>query len=167
MPDLGAQIIELYRNKLADLRRRAAEAMAQLSDADLNWRPNPESNSIANLVLHLAGNLHQRVEAGIGGAPDTRNRDAEFNRRAPLTRAELLAAWHGALDRADQVLAGLAPARLGDPLRVMNRETNVLDVLLGVVTHMGEHVGQMLYIAKLRLGSAYQMQSVPHRREPA
>ena len=60
--------------------RRCVEG---LTDEDIWWRPNPASNSIGNLILHLAGNVRQWVVSGIGGAPDERKRAAQPSPRRP------------------------------------------------------------------------------------
>lgn len=162
MTNRDTELIEMHRSKLRELHRRAAEAIGQLDDADVNWRPNEESNAIANLVIHLAGNLKQRLTAGIAGAPDTRDRDGEFNERTPLTRDQALAMWESSIAEADAILASLPPHRLDEPQQIRNRTVTVLDVLFTLATHMAEHVGQILYIAKLRRGSDYRVVSIPH-----
>lgn len=164
MENLGERIIAMHRDKLADLHRRAAAAIAQLGDDDVNWRPNAESNSIANLVIHMAGNIGQRFTHGIGGAPDVRNRDAEFNDRTPLTREQALARLEAAFKEAERVMAGLTPERLHDPVPVRNQQWDVLQVIGNAATHLSEHVGQIMYIAKLRLGPGYQVLQSPHRK---
>lgn len=65
---------------------------------------------------------------------------------------------------ADRIVVGLTPNRLGEPQRIRNREVTILDILFTVVTHMSEHVGQILYIAKSRLGARYRVLSIPHQR---
>lgn len=164
MTDPGHLFIASCRQRLAELARRIGRVLERLDDDDLAWRPNEESNSIGNLVLHVAGNLRQRVVSALGGAPDTRDRDAEFNTRGPFRRAALREALDGAVQAADAVLAQLPPDRLGQPVRVRDAEQPVLEVLLGVVAHMAEHAGQIVYIAKMRLGPRWETLSVPHRR---
>ena len=61
--------------------------LAELSTEQIWWRPNSESNSIGNLVLHMCGNARQWIVAGVGGVPDTRTRDAEFARTSPIERS--------------------------------------------------------------------------------
>lgn len=165
MTELRQTLIQMQRQKLDDLRRRAAEALGQLDDEDVNWRPNEESNSIVNLVVHMAGNIGQRFTAGIGGAPDVRDRDAEFNTRERFTRSRVLALLNEAFGAADKILAGLTPERLDAPQQMRDRQVTVQDVLFGACTHLSEHVGQILYIAKLRLGPAYRVLSVPHKKQ--
>src|SRR5215510_8601666 len=65
-------------------------ALEMLSDEQVWWRPNESSNSIGNLLLHLAGNLRQWVIAGVGKAEDLRDRQREFTERKQISKAELL-----------------------------------------------------------------------------
>ena len=127
-------------------------AVESLTEADLWWRPNEASNSIGNLLLHLAGNIRQWIVSGVGGAPDQRDRAAEFARRDPLTRAELLAVFTDAVLEADAVIARTDPAALGDRRPIQGREVGVLEAIYHVVEHLALHAGQILYIAKLRTG---------------
>ncbi|MDP2872011.1 MAG: DUF1572 family protein [Bacillota bacterium] len=164
MSSRDEQLVALFRGKLQELHSRTVAALQQLGDEDVNWRPNEESNSIVNLAVHLAGNLQQRMEAGIAGGADRRDRDAEFNERKWHARDEVLAILDGSLAMTDRVLQELGPGGLDAVQRIRNRETTVLEVLLTVTHHVAEHIGQMLYIAKLRLGPAYRVVSIPHRK---
>lgn len=77
--------------------RIAVEALP----ADVLWsRPNEQSNSVGNLLLHLAGNVRQWIVCGVGGAPGSRNRDAEFAARSGPPAADLLADLERVLDEA-------------------------------------------------------------------
>jgi len=91
-----------YRTKI----RAAVEALP--TDA-LWWRANDQSNSVGNLLMHLAGNIRQWIVAGVGRATDRRNRDGEFAARGGATAAELLGILDQALDDVDAVLAKLTP----------------------------------------------------------
>jgi uncharacterized damage-inducible protein DinB len=148
---------------LSDLLRRCCAALEQLSDEDVNWRSNAQSNSVANLIVHMAGNLHQQLPAGIGGVPDHRDREAELDASVSHTREQLHGIVTIAFQEADEILSGLTPDRLADPQQIRRHQVTVLDVLFMVATHMSEHVGQILYFAKLRRGSAYRILSIPRR----
>src|SRR5436190_24194559 len=65
-------------------------SVEKLSDEQVWWRPNPESNSIGNLLLHLAGNARQWIVCGLGGEADERQRQTEFDAREGISRDELL-----------------------------------------------------------------------------
>ncbi len=125
-------------------------AVEPLSDADLWWRPNEASNSIGNLMLHLAGNIRQWIVSGVGGAPDRRDRPAEFARREPVERAALLSALTEAIFEADAVIARTDPATLDTSFAIQGRRVTALEAIYHVVEHLALHAGQILYIAKLR-----------------
>ncbi len=161
---MSVEMITLYRNRMADLLRRATQAMGQMSDEEIHWRPNEESNSVANLVIHLEGNLQHFVEAGIGGDQSRRDRDMEFNSREFLTGSQAIERLTGAVERASAVLERLDPARLAEMTPFTNRQVTILELLLILTTHLGEHVGQILYIAKWQKGEGFQSVSFPHKR---
>jgi uncharacterized damage-inducible protein DinB len=125
--------------------RRALDVIPE----DAIWlRPAEGTNAAGNLVLHLAGNLQQWIVSGIGGQPDTRERDAEFATRGGVGREALEARLNGVLAEVDRALADLAPTSLADPRTIQGRETTVLAALYHAVEHASGHVGQLIYIAK-------------------
>ena len=129
--------------------RRALEG---LTVDDLWWRPNKESNSVGNLILHLAGNVRQWVVGGIGGAPDVRRRQEEFDREGGMTRPELMELLEATLAEVDDVLADLSADRLGEERVIQGLNVTVLQALYHVVEHFSMHTGQIIYLAKLRSG---------------
>lgn len=131
---------------------RIEKAVAQLAPGDLWWRPNQASNSVGNLLLHLAGNLRQWVVHGVGGSADVRERQAEFEADAGTSAHELLGRLRAAAEEAGAVLETLDPARLAQPVVIQGMETTVLGAIYHAVEHFSMHTGQILYIVKLRLG---------------
>src|SRR5829696_8403418 len=86
--------------------------LEQLNDEQIWWRSNAESNSIGNLVLHLCGNARQWIVCGVGSAPDARNRDAEFEQRDVIARAELVALLRSTLSDVQSTLQSVDPSTL-------------------------------------------------------
>ncbi|MEN9507968.1 MAG: hypothetical protein RLZZ621_531 [Gemmatimonadota bacterium] len=127
---------------------KIAAAIRSMPSDHLWWRPNPVANSAGNLVLHLAGNVRQWVVSGIGGAPDTRQRDEEFARTGGWDAETLLTHLHGAVHDADTVLEALDPSTLGAMRRIQGRETTVFSALYHVVEHFAGHTGQLILLAK-------------------
>jgi uncharacterized damage-inducible protein DinB len=149
----GQAFIQRSRHYLAgEYRPKIRQALRGLSEGDLWWRPNEASNSIGNLILHLAGNVRQWVVAGIGGEPDLRRREEEFLRREGLSAAELLQVLEAALDEADRVLAGLDVSVLSEARVIQGFEVSVMEALYHVVEHFSMHTGQILYLSKERSG---------------
>jgi uncharacterized damage-inducible protein DinB len=127
-------------------------SVEQLSEDDLWWRPNPASNSVGNLILHLAGNVRQWIVSGIGGAPDDRHRDEEFQADGGYSGPKLLAHLEKALEEVGVVLEGLDPEDLLETRTIQGIDTNVLDAVYHVVEHFSTHTGQIVYLTKLRTG---------------
>jgi len=131
------------------------EAVQSLTDEQLWWRPNEASNSIGNLVLHLCGSLNLYLNRNIGGIAFERDRDAEFNERRPIPKAELEAAFDDMVARAERTFDGLTVARLSDPSPVPAMHTLLIEDLMNFATHMSTHVGQILWIAKMLRGTGF------------
>jgi uncharacterized damage-inducible protein DinB len=149
----GRSFIERSRAYLLeDYFPRIRITLEGLSYEDIWWRPNAASNSIGNLVLHLAGNVRQWVVSGIGGAVDSRRRDEEFLQAGGSSAEELISHLEAALEAVEGVLAGLDPSMLSEKRVIQGMEVTVLDVLYHVVEHFSTHTGQIIYIAKLRTG---------------
>ena len=151
MPDFAHSFLDRSRRYLTeDYLPRIRICVGRLGDEDLWWRARDTSNSIGNLVLHLAGNARQWIVGGVGGAPDTRRRQSEFDERGPIPREELLARLAAAVADADAVLARVTPAGLGERRLIQGREVTVLDAIYHVVEHFSMHTGQIILLAKMR-----------------
>src|SRR2546423_15248327 len=90
MSETGHEFISRSRYHLAkDFLPKIERCLERLTDEQIWWRPNEQSNSNGNLLLHLSGNARQWIVCGVGGAADTRNRDAELAQRDPISRDDL------------------------------------------------------------------------------
>ena len=121
-----------------------------LTDEDLWWRPNTVSNSAGNLLLHLAGNVRQWLIAGVGQNPDTRQRQSEFDTQKGWSLEDLLDRLHATLLEADAVLEQISIAELMDARTIQGLDVTVMEAIYHVVEHFSTHVGQFIYITKLR-----------------
>jgi uncharacterized damage-inducible protein DinB len=126
--------------------------MEGLSDEDVWWRPNEQSNSIGNLILHLSGNMRQWIINGIGGGQFQRDRDAEFAERRHRPKAELAAGIEATVNEVVEVLSGLSEPGLLERFPVQIYSTSRLQAIYHVVEHFSYHLGQILYIYKMRTG---------------
>ncbi len=140
---------------------KIVRSLEHLTDEDIWWRPNEASNSIGNLLLHLAGNVRQWIVSGLGGETDRRIREAEFDQRTPIAAAELVEALAATVREADKVLAGLDPSRLLQPCRIQGFDVTVLGAVYHVVEHFGMHTGQITLIAKQRRGADLGLTVLP------
>ena len=136
-----------------DYMPKLLHCLARMSDEDLWWRPNEVSNSAGNLILHLCGNLRQWIVSSIGGTEFPRDRNAEFSERGPIPRQELVGNLLDAVQEVDQVLATLESSRLLERLKVQKYDVSILQAVYHVVEHFGYHLGQILYLYKMRTGT--------------
>ena len=149
----AAEFIEASRVFLTkDFLPRLMDCLEKMSEEDVWWRPNEQSNSVGNLLLHLCGNVRQWVVAAIGGSRFQRDRAAEFSTRDPIPKAELMARLRVAMNEVDEVLEKLPQNRLLVHYRIQNYNPTGLQAIYHVVEHFSYHLGQILYVYKLRTG---------------
>jgi uncharacterized damage-inducible protein DinB len=129
---------------------KLARAVTPLPPSTIWWRPNAESNSIGNLLLHLNGNVRQWIIGGVGGRDVTRDRAAEFAAREGAAAGELLAGLGATIVEADAVLAGFGADELSRGLRIQGRDVTVQQAVYHVVEHFAMHTGQILLLVKMQ-----------------
>ena len=155
--DLASTFLERSRYYMAtEYRIKLRAAVESLPKGALWSRPNPESNSVGNLLLHLAGNVRQWIVSGVGGATDMRHRGSEFQARDGADAATLLEGLDVVLDETDAVLAKLTAADLASSRAIQGRDVNVLEAVYHVVEHFAGHLGQIVLIAKMHSPGAIQ-----------
>jgi len=127
------------------------EAVGLLTDEEIWQRDGGSaSNSIGNLLLHLAGNMRQHIVSGLGGATDARNRPAEFAAAGGPTGAELLDRLSATVEEACSVLEKFDAGLLLEKRVIQKKEVVVLDDVFHVVEHFAYHAGQIIYAIKAR-----------------
>ena len=124
-------------------------AVSMLTPEQVWWRPNPSSNSIGNLLLHLSGNVRQWILSGLGNIPDLRERNYEFRARDDADPRELLDRLEKTVEEASQLLGTLTAADLQTLHRIQIYDVSGMQAIFHVVEHFSCHTGQILYITKL------------------
>lgn len=121
----------------------------RLSDKQIWWRSSPESNSIGNLILHLSGNSNQWIVCGLGGEPDRRQRQTEFDERGPIPREELLALVRTTVANVDDTLARFDPEKLLREYPIQGTTSSALAAIFHVTEHFSMHTGQIILLTKM------------------
>jgi len=134
---------------LDDYLPKIERCLDKLTDDQIWWRANEESNSIGNLILHLCGNARQWIVCGVGSAPDARNRDAEFEQRDIIPRADLLSLLHSTLSDVESTLQSVDPATLLEYRKIQGNDVDVLQAIFHVTEHFSMHTGQIILLTKL------------------
>ena len=149
MNDTGREFISRARYHLIeDYLPKIESCLERLTDEQIWWRPNEQSNSIGNLLLHLSGNARQWIVCGVGGATDARDRAAEFAQRDRIARDDLGSLLQRTLADVDATLAQFDANQLVERRTIQGSDVSVLEAILHVVEHFSMHVGQILYITK-------------------
>lgn len=156
------EFIASVRAEFTRYRGLVDKALAQLGDEDLFWRPDPDSNNIALILKHLGGNLQSRWTDFFttDGEKAWRDRDSEFEERG-VTRAQLMESMNKGWSALFALLDTLTP---GDLLRVVTIRGQPHTTILALersLAHVAYHTGQIVLLAKVRKGAAFQPLSIP------
>jgi uncharacterized damage-inducible protein DinB len=154
MNETGQEFIVRSRYHLSDdFLPKIERCLERLTDDQIWWRPNEQSNSIGNLVMHVCGNARQWIVCGVGGAADSRIRDAEFAQREVLPRAELRSLLKKTLNEVDATLQRFDTNSLLERCTIQGSDVSALEAILHVVEHFSMHTGQILMLTKMLTGS--------------
>jgi uncharacterized damage-inducible protein DinB len=140
---------------------RIEKCLAQLSDEEIWWRPNAESNSAGNIVLHLCGNVRQWIISGLGGAEDVRQRDLEFSEQGPVPREALTKQLRLTVSEACRVISRLSDDSLIRKYSIQGYHVTGIYAVVHVTEHFGYHAGQIIYITKLKRGEDLKFTRLP------
>ncbi|MFZ0661058.1 MAG: DUF1572 domain-containing protein [Acidobacteriaceae bacterium] len=151
-----ARAIFRHYKKLAD------SAVAQVADADLARTLDPEMNSIAIVMKHMAGNMLSRWADFLttDGEKPTRNRDSEFE-DPPASRADLLALWERGWDCLFHAIDPLTEADLSRTVTIRGEAHSVTQAINRQLAHLSYHTGQIVLLAKHFQSASWKSLSVP------
>ena len=161
--EVAQELIESMLVKFRSEKKWTLQALEQLSDEDIVSSPTSSSNSIANLVAHIRGAVHSRIETNLFDIPDTRDRSKEFEKGLIMSKEEALQKIRDAFDILIQYLEHLKtcpellmsqPFIHRPPLTYsqVNNETTALNLMLAMFREVHFHTGQIIYAAKIRKG---------------
>ena len=146
-------------------KKLADAAIAQVSDTNLYCTLDPETNSIAIVMKHMAGNMLSRWSDFLttDGEKPTRDRDSEFE-DPPATRAELLTLWERGWSCLFAALDPLTDADLARTITIRGERHSVMQAINRQVAHYSYHCGQIVFLAKHLQSSNWKCLSVPRRQ---
>lgn len=135
---------------------------AQLEEADLFWQFNEESNSVAVIVRHLWGNMLSRWTDFLttDGEKEGRNRDAEFE-LSIQSKQELLDKWEEGWQCVFTALDSINADNFSTVVYIRNMGHTIPEAVNRQMTHYAYHVGQIVFIGKMRKGAEWKSLSIP------
>ncbi len=146
-------------------RHLGEKAMAQLSDEDLRWQPDAETNSIALIVKHLWGNMMSRWTDFLttDGEKPWRKRDDEFE-ADDADRTEVIKRWNLGWDCLSKALNSITDEDLERIIFIRNDGHTILEAINRQIAHYSYHVGQIVFIARMRRGGSWESLSIPRNK---
>jgi uncharacterized damage-inducible protein DinB len=161
--DIGHAYLDEAVRSLRGHKRLAEGALSQLSDKELLQTIDPESNSVAIIVKHMAGNMRSRWTDFLstdGEKPD-RNRDQEFIIDEHTSRDALMNMWERGWQYVFDTLQSLQPADVSRIVTIRGQEHTVLQAINRALAHYAYHAGQIVFLAKHLKSSEWKTLSVP------
>jgi hypothetical protein len=161
--DLAAHYIDEARRQMRGQKSLADAAIAQLKDEELFVTLDPESNSVAILIKHVAGNMRSRFTDFFttdGEKPD-RFRDQEFELNAATSRADVLRWWEEGWAQGFRTLDALKPEDVMRTVTIRGEPHTVLQAINRQIAHYGGHIGQIVFLAKHLRSDEWKTLSIP------
>jgi len=148
---LEGTLLHLVRSRLVDdYPSQIGQCLELVTEEDVWWRPDEKSNALGNILLHLIGSNRLYVGYGVGGRTLERDRAAEFTARGNPGRAPVVAAWNDTVQMMRDVLDGLDPSRMMERTDRTGKTTTLASILLHASHHTAAHMGQVVWITKMR-----------------
>ncbi|MBF6594989.1 MAG: DUF1572 family protein [Thermaceae bacterium] len=160
---VGELFLQASINELERYKTLCEGALAQVSEKDWFYVPAPESNSLAILVKHVAGNLRSRWSDFLStdGEKPHRNRDTEFELTQADTVESLRQHWDESWEITLGTLRDLTAADLTRTITIRSQPVSVVDAAQRSLAHISYHAGQIVALAKQIRGSEFSNLSVP------
>jgi hypothetical protein len=160
---VAAQYLDEVKRQFKGHKRLGEGAISQLRDEELLVAIDPEANSVALIVKHLAGNMRSRFTDFLtmdGEKPD-RHRDQEFEMAGPTTRAEVMRWWEEGWAIVFRAVEELKPEHVTRTVTIRGEPHSVLQALNRQVAHYAYHVGQIVFLAKHLRSVEWKSLSIP------
>jgi len=145
--------LKFSADKLEQLCGRIENCIDKLTPEQIWARGTQNENAVGNLMLHLAGNVRQWILHGVGGQPDTRARDTEFDARGGIPAEDLKRRLRTTVDEAVSLIRALPADQLTRPRTIQKHyDVTGLEAIYHVVEHFSGHTGQIIFATKLLTG---------------
>lgn len=167
--NIGAAYLDEAFRSLRGHKRLAEGAFAQIDDEQFFRVIDPESNSVAIIAKHMAGNMRSRFTDLLtsDGEKPWRDRDQEFIVKPGTVRAELIRAWEESWALVFDTVNSLQAEDLLKTVTTRGQPHNVLQAVHRAVAHYAYHVGQIVFLAKHLKSAGWKSLSIPRGQSNA
>ena len=159
---MQVDFLKSARQQFESYKSLGEKTFAQLSDEQLYWQYNSESNSIAIIIKHMSGNMHSRWTDFLttDGEKEWRKRDEEFENDIH-ERPQLMKIWDEGWQCVFSAIDSLTGDDLGKEIFIRKKGYSAMDAIHRQLTHYAYHVGQIVYIGKMVCNEAWTSLTIP------
>ncbi|WP_075342744.1 DUF1572 family protein [Tenacibaculum agarivorans] len=156
------EYLKNIKTQFESYKEVADKTIAQLTEEDLYWRYNEESNDIACIIMHLSENMLSRWTDFFesDGEKEWRNRESEFANQN-LSYSELIEKWNKGWDCLFNALNSLNETNFNKPILIRNKEVKLIETITRQIAHYPYHIGQIAFIGKMILNDKWNSPSIP------
>jgi len=161
MKDMETDFLESVTKQFEYYKMLGQKTIERLTDAQLSWQYNAESNSIATIVKHLHGNMLSRWTDFLttDGEKQWRQRDAEFDNDIP-TKQAVLERWEQGWNCLFNALGSITNADLDKTVYIRNQGHSIMEAINRQLAHYPYHIGQIVFIGKMILDDKWETLSI-------
>ena len=149
LTSVSAELVKECITHLQESTKRVTVCLQLLTEEELWQKPNAQANSIANLILHLCGNMTQYILSSLGAIPDVRERDKEFTTKGGLSKTDLLKKLSVTVADVIKVLEKQTDDSLLHIKTVQGFSKSGASIIIHVTEHFSYHCGQIALLTKL------------------
>jgi hypothetical protein len=163
--NIGREYLKTVIIRFKDAKVTAEKAIEQLSESELFWAPNEESNSIAIIVKHMSGNMVSRWTDFLSsdGEKPNRNRDNEFVEDIQ-TKEQMMVLWQNGWETFLNALNSIEDDQLLNTITIRNEPHTVMEAIERQMYHYSYHIGQIIYVAKILKSSNWKSLTIPRKK---
>jgi hypothetical protein len=165
MNTIGKEFLETVTRRVKFYKDLGEKTFNQLEEEDLHFQPGVESNSIAVIVQHMTGNMLSRWTNFLteDGEKEWRQRDDEFEVH-DMSRQQVIDLWQKGWDFFLETLGSLKEEDLLKVVTIRGESLTVIDAINRQLAHYPYHVGQIVFIGKMRKNDNWKNLSIPRRK---
>ncbi|QAS51476.1 DUF1572 family protein [Halobacillus litoralis] len=159
---VGKEYLRVVLERFNSLKSLGDRSLNQLSENEIHWKYNDESNSVAIIVKHLSGNMVSRWSDFLtsDGEKEYRKRDEEFIDDIE-TKAELITVWENGWKVLLESINELSEQDLLNTIYIRGESHLVLEAIERQMAHYAYHTGQIVYVSKQLKDNDWNSLSIP------
>jgi uncharacterized damage-inducible protein DinB len=149
LQEFANEFISQAIHRIDENTKKLTVCLSELEETDIWKRPNQNSNSVGNIILHLCGNIRQYIISSLGNAKDTRERDKEFSADGGYSKEELHKKFIATVEEAKNIIQNISNKELLRKRKVQGFYYSGIGIIIHVTEHLSYHTGQIIFWTKL------------------